>query len=122
MEYHLNYAIPHLASAVRVWDLYDSQYSSSYRDNAVAWMISFQDYEGDVGQCYLTSGVNSPLTGENPTFGAKTIRQYGQNLFHEPIPMELLYTDSTSPQVLVTIDNRPVLCPNLDCDYAYVAP
>ena len=49
LEFDLARDIPHLASAVRVWDLYDSEYSNvSYRGNAVAWMISFQDYEGDV--------------------------------------------------------------------------
>ena len=84
-------------------------------------MFSFQDYEGDVPQCYLTSGVNDPVRGQNPTFDQKTIREYGQNLFHEPIPMELLYSDATSPQVLVTIDDLPVACPNLNCDYAYTA-
>ena len=49
LEFDLAKDIPHLASAIRVWDLYDSEYSDvAYRDNAVAWMISFQDYEGDV--------------------------------------------------------------------------
>jgi hypothetical protein len=120
LEFDLARDIPHLASAVRVWDLYDSEYSHvHYRDNAVAWMISFQDYEGDVPQCYLTSGSNNPLTGLNPTFDQKTIREYGKNLFHEPIPMELLYSDATSPQVLVTIDDLPVACPALNCDYVY---
>ena len=65
--------------------------------------------------------MNNPLTGQNPTFAQKTIREYGKNLFHEPIPMELLYSDATSPQVLVTIDDLPVVCPDLNCDYRYVA-
>lgn len=38
----------------------------------------------------------------------------------EPVGMEFLYTDATSPQVLVNIDGLPAVCPNLNCDFAYV--
>ena len=37
LEFDLARDIPHLASAVRVWDVYDGEYSHvAYRDNAVA--------------------------------------------------------------------------------------
>lgn len=38
-----------------------------------------------------------------------------------PIGLEFLYTSVTKPQVLVSIDDLPALCVNLNCDYQYVA-
>lgn len=38
----------------------------------------------------------------------------------EPVGLEFLYSDASSPQVLVNIDGLPAVCPNLNCDYAYV--
>lgn len=38
-----------------------------------------------------------------------------------PVGLEFLYSNAQSPQVLVDVDGLPALCPNLNCDYAYVA-
>lgn len=34
--------------------------------------------------------------------------------------MEFLYTNVNKPQVLLTIDDLPAACANVDCDYEYV--
>ena len=35
------------------------------------------------------------------------------------INFEYLYTIETKPQVMVQVDEFPVLCKNLNCDYEY---
>jgi hypothetical protein len=37
----------------------------------------------------------------------------------EPVPLEFLTSDSSTPQVLVTVDGLIALCANLNCDYTY---
>lgn len=71
-------------------------------------------------QCTLSSGVNSPITGNNVQLLATTLREYGANLFFEPVPMEMLYTAVTKPQILVNVEGMPAACANLNCDYLYV--
>lgn len=60
------------------------------------------------------------MTGDNPTPISETIREYGQNLFFEPCPLEFLYTDRTQPQVMVTVNGIAGVCPEFNCDYIYV--
>jgi len=38
----------------------------------------------------------------------------------EPIPLEMLYTAATRPQVLVNVEGMPAACANNNCDYLYV--
>jgi len=38
----------------------------------------------------------------------------------EPIPMEMLYTSATRPQILVEVDGVSAACANLNCDYLYI--
>jgi len=47
--------------------------------------------------------------------------EYGQSLLFEPIPMEMLYTAATRPQILVEVDGVPAACKNVNCDYLYIA-
>jgi hypothetical protein len=50
------------------------------------------------------------------------LSDFGANLFFEPIPMEMLFTSVTAPQVLVTIDDLEAVCANVDCGYEYTTP
>ena len=76
--------------------------------------------EVDMPQCYITTGINEPLTGENPQFYATTIREFGASIMFEPIPSEMLWTAATRPQVLVNVEGIPAACANNNCDYLYV--
>jgi len=38
----------------------------------------------------------------------------------EPIPLEFLTTNATSPQVRVSINGFDAVCPDFNCDYMYV--
>ena len=40
----------------------------------------------------------------------------------ESIGTEFLSTNAQSPQVMVSVNGLPALCPNLNCDYVYIAP
>ena len=37
-------------------------------------------------QCYITSGINEPMTGSNVVYKERTIAEFGENLVFEPIP------------------------------------
>lgn len=50
------------------------------------------------------------------------VQARGSNIYYEVIPYEFIYTDETSPQVMVTIDDQAALCTSLACDYTYVEP
>lgn len=78
-----------------------------------------------IDQCTIQSATDSPeneLTGFNVVFSSSTQSDFGSNLFFEPIPMEMLFTSVTKPQVLMTINGLEALCASADCDYEYVAP
>jgi hypothetical protein len=110
-------SIPFLAFKTWVRDLR----AFPWRENGLRMAIYFQDYEGDVPQCTISSGKEDPIEADNPVFISETIRNYGTNLFFDPVPLEMLYTPATSPQVLVTVNDLPAMCPAFNCDYAYKA-
>ena len=45
---------------------------------------------------------------------------YGQNLFFEPVPFEMLRTYETQPQLIVSVGDLPAVCHNLTCDFTYI--
>ena len=110
--------IPHLQFKMHVRNLYDYQ----YRENGVTFAVIFDGYHGDVPECTISSGVNNPMTGNEVVFSTETIREYGQNLMFEPIPLSMLYTDSQKPQVTVKVNGLDGVCPEFNCDYVYVDP
>jgi hypothetical protein len=77
--------------------------------------------EVDMPQCFLTSGNITSLTGSNIAFKNETLQNYGDTLMFEPVPMEMLYTSVTRPQILVEVDGVPAACVNLNCDYLYTS-
>ena len=60
------------------------------------------------------------MTGNEVTYQTETIREYGQNLMFEPIPLSMLYTDAQQPQVLIKVNGIEGVCPEFNCDYVYV--
>lgn len=118
IEHILQQDIPFLSSKIIVDDR--SVKNQDYWENARRFSITFEGMDVDMPQCYITTGINDPLTGANPRFEATTIAAFGENLFFEPIPQEMLYTAATRPQVLVNVNGIPAACANLNCDYMYV--
>ena len=46
----------------------------------------------EVPQCHIESGVEYPLAAEDPIFRNEKYRLYGENLWFDPVPLEMLYT------------------------------
>lgn len=40
----------------------------------------------------------------------------------EPVPLEMIYTDVTQPQVLISVNGIDGVCPAFNCGYLYVEP
>lgn len=80
----------------------------------------FQDYHGDVPECICESSETVPITGQNVVYKSTVIQEYGENLFFEPTPLEMLYSDAEKPQVLITVNGIDAVCPGFDCDFVYV--
>jgi hypothetical protein len=116
MDFWIQLMVPHLQFKIYVRNLW----TYDYRENGLSFAIVFQDYHGDAPECYLESGVDTPITGANPTATTETVREYGQNLMFEPIPLEFIYTDSQQPQVTISVNGIDGVCPEFNCNYIYV--
>lgn len=117
IDFHMQLQIPHLQFKIYVRNLFEYQ----YKENGVAFAVLFQDYHGDAPECTISSGTTTPLTGNAVVFETETIREYGQNLMFEPVPLSMLYTDAQQPQVLLTVNGIEGVCPEFNCDYIYVS-
>ena len=100
-------AMPDLFYKVSVRD--NNKYS--YKENGVSFSIIFESYNGDPPQCTIMSDPLVPIAGNLPTFSSTTPRNYGEYLFFEPIPLEMLYTDAQYPQVSVHVNGIESVCP-----------
>lgn len=72
-------SMPFLRDRIRVIDM--NVYGQRYRENARKLAIVFEGMDIDMPQCYLTSGVEEPISGSNPRFEAETLNEFGENLF-----------------------------------------
>lgn len=79
---------------VEVW--WDSN-NFPYRENGLAFYVRYIGKNEPVGLAYITSGVDSPLTGDNLTAYSNVTKPYGENLFYEAIPFEMLRTIEHEP-------------------------
>jgi len=93
-----------------------------YKENGKAFYIRFNGLNADPDQFEIASSENTPLEGTNLTFYSNTTVPYSSNLFYEGIPFEFLRTYETEPQVLVTVNEQPVVCHNLTCGFKYIEP
>ena len=93
IDFKMQLEIPHLQFKIYVRDT--GKYS--YSDNGREFMVIFRDYEGDVPLCSIEPSVTTPIEGNNVEFNSYTLREYGQNLFFEPMPLEFIYTDAQKP-------------------------
>ena len=55
--------------------------------------LIFDDRNNEL-TCTISSGTKDPITGSKPAFSSATLQKPGKNLLFEPIPMEMLYTNS----------------------------
>ena len=79
IQHRLEMDIPFLTGRVRVEDL--NVRGQHYWENARRFALIFEDMDVDMPQCYITTGIDAPLEGENPRFEAMTLTEFGENLF-----------------------------------------
>jgi hypothetical protein len=59
--------------------------------------LIFEGLHADPPQCTVESDTADPITGDTPLYISETVRNYGTGLMFEPVGLEFLYTDATSP-------------------------
>lgn len=119
IDFYMQLEIPHLQFKTYVRDT--GKYT--YRDNGISLQVVFTDIHGDVPQCEIRTGTNTPIEATGDVdFSSTTLREYGDNLMFEPIPLEFIHADAQKPQVLVTVNGIDGVCPEFNCDYAYFEP
>ena len=91
-----------------------------YYHNGREISIYFMDAHTDVPQCEIRDSVDNPMEGADVEFHSTTLREYGQGLLFEPIPLEMIYTDAQNPQVRVKVNGIDGVCPEFNCDYTYI--
>jgi hypothetical protein len=89
------------------------------------YMQDFDGWQGDIPQCYIEGDHHSyhhenPIRARHVAYSAERIQERGTNLWFEPVPLEMLYTPAQKPQVLVTVNGIPAVCPAQNCDYSYI--
>lgn len=105
----------------------------NYYDRKTIW-FKFESYNGDPGEWSIIEGeyndddlenIQESLSGPalfDPAtdISRTTIKAYNGNaIVYLPIPYDLIHTQHTNPQVLMTVDELPVACREVDCDYIY---
>ena len=100
----------------------DAEDGFQYRQNGMCVKIRFNGYNKNPGQFRVVQSTTTIVAGKDLVFSERTILPYGTNLFYSPIPFEMLRTYEEKPQFMVTVDNLPVVCHNMTCDYTYVKP
>jgi hypothetical protein len=98
-----------------------------YRENGISFILHFTglDYEVplcDIGPSTFSEDWPYPLSGNTDMkSNPKVIRTFGETLFFETVPMEMLNTDEQTPQIRVKIDGMDALCLDMNCDFTYTA-
>jgi hypothetical protein len=93
----------------------------AHPENGISYMIWFYGMDYEVPLCHIQSSEDDPLDGDMSMRPNVTVIQtYAESLFFSTIPLEMVYTDSLTPQVLITVDGMPALCLDLNCDYTFI--
>lgn len=104
------------------FDVLEAQYQHdySYRFNGFGFYLRFLGMNTNPGQFSIVEGDG--LSGTNITFWGETIVPYSDNLWYETLPFEMIRTFEEKPQLVVTVDDVPVVCHNMTCDFTYTEP
>ena len=75
---------PFLSSKIVIKDL--GVKDQSYWGNSRRFSIIFEDMDVDIPQCFLTTGIDDPMTGNKVVLDAMTQAEFSENLIFKPIP------------------------------------
>lgn len=100
-----------------------------YEEDGLNLLLFLEHVNGNLEQFKIIDNENDilqegqePLTGVSVDIESSEVQPRGPNIYYKVVPFELLYTDETTPQVMVTIDDQVALCASLACGYTYEAP
>ena len=104
-----------------------------YLEDGLNWLLWFDTFNGNLEPFAIVNntadisqnGEDQPIKGVNAAIENTVLNERGRgtkNVYYKFIPFEYLYTDESTPQVLVTVDDMTAVCVNLDCGYTYEAP
>jgi len=103
-----------------VWNT-DSLDTNVHSVDGIDWLLWFENVPETVGQFEIDQS-DTALVGNNLVIENTEISQRGPNVYYKVVPFEYLYTDESTPQVTVKIDDMEALCTTLNCGYVYEAP
>jgi len=110
-------ACPLYREKIEIWD---GPVYPNYHDGRDI-VIRFVGLNYDIPQMEVLDSLDDPVKGNEPSVNQTTwIPWDPSRIFYEPVPFEFLYTEESSPQVIVSIDGVEAVCHSLDCDYNYV--
>jgi hypothetical protein len=119
IEDQLSKHIPHLSFGVSV----DRPFRN-YTDERTGLQILItveNPLSGDIPDCFIEPAYdNNPYPEDFALFTFQRLRSRAENLFFNPVPLEMLFTPALKPQVLVTVDGLEAICPDDNCGYSYV--
>ena len=112
-------ACPIYREKIEIWD---GPVYPNYQDGRDI-VIRFVGLNYDIPQMEVLDSLDDPVKGNEPSVNQTTwIAWDPTRIFYEPVPFEFLYTEESSPQVIVSIDGVEAVCHSLNCDYNYVQP
>ena len=119
IEYYLITAMPYLAFRTRV-----TRPSTGYpsEQNGIKILIHFRDFPMDMPQCYIqpAEGDHEIVPEAMPVYDSTTFRTFGESLWFEPVPLEMLRTPAEVAQVRVKVNGLSAVCPGNNCGYSYI--
>ena len=120
IKYAIEAVCPQFKDKMAVWE--GPAYGYNFLEGRDI-LIRFMSYNADPAQLTLKSASSPVLAGGDPSkpvpLKSTTLTPYSTNLFYDPIPFEWLYTNESTPQVIVTIDGQIAICASLQCGYTY---
>jgi len=104
------------------WAISVHRPKGSYADeeNGIKIAIFMEGINRQVPLCWIEPGNNNPYDQQYARTDAERLRTFGENLWFDPIPLEMLYTPAYEPQVRVTVDGLDSVCPEENCGYTYI--
>lgn len=94
-----------------------------FPDNGISYLLHFFNLDYEVPKCTIAGSGEYPLSGGAQMYTNNTVlRTYGESLFFDTVPLDMLKADAQTPQILVYVDGMEALCLDLNCDYTYTVP
>lgn len=86
----------------------------------VSWYVSFIGMQGDLPEMVTDSSLlTGGAPGTHPIAKVVTLRNGSYNLLVEPITTEFMGTASSSPAVIVKVNNAISQC-HYDCSFNFI--